>query len=77
MSGINCCFMCQKRCVGCHAVCEKYIEERKVFDEIKEKQRQETGLDVFHMYSAPGYRTDYNRAHKRKKLQYYARGGRS
>lgn len=77
MPGISCCMLCQKRYIGCHSNCEKYIEERKSFDELKEKQRKEKECNVFHMFNSPGYEAERNKARKKKKLQYYARGGRS
>ncbi len=30
---INCCHDCFDRCVGCHATCEKYISQKKEYDE--------------------------------------------
>lgn len=33
MGRINCCHDCSNRAVGCHGICEKYIESRKKYEE--------------------------------------------
>ena len=38
------CYQCPDRKVGCHAWCERYIEESKKRSEMREKMRQEKEL---------------------------------
>lgn len=39
MSGIKCCYQCPDRYAGCHSKCEKYIAEKKQWEEDKEKMK--------------------------------------
>ena len=34
------CFNCQDRKLGCHKNCEKYLAERKAYDDMREKKRK-------------------------------------
>ena len=36
MSNIRCCYGCEDRKVGCHSECERYINEKKIYDEKRE-----------------------------------------
>lgn len=72
---IKCCLACDQRVIGCHANCEKYIEEHNKHEAEKELERKAHIENGYHMYGIPGKGdTKYRR---RRKLQYYARGGHS
>lgn len=38
MAQIRVCYKCENRKIGCHAICDKYISERKKNDEIIERR---------------------------------------
>ena len=40
------CFNCPDRKLGCHKDCEKYLAERKAYDEIKEKRRKHQNVEM-------------------------------
>ena len=50
MNTINCCKYCvaPKRHIGCHAECQEYLEEKAVFDEMRNKsfRKKETEAAV-------------------------------
>lgn len=42
---IECCKDCMKRKVGCHSICDKYIERRKALDEYNATVRKQKELE--------------------------------
>ena len=44
MGWFNNCRSCENRTVGCHSTCEKYIEDRARYDEIKERERKDNDI---------------------------------
>ena len=47
---IKCCYKCEERVVGCHAICEKYraekVEHDKLTAQIREKRNQENDISA-------------------------------
>lgn len=41
----NPCNGCKERFIGCHAVCERYINAKKAHDELVQKKRDEDDLN--------------------------------
>jgi len=39
------CFSCPDRKLGCHKNCEKYLAERKAYDDMREKKRKHEKID--------------------------------
>lgn len=39
------CYKCPDRKLGCHKSCEKYLAERKAYDEMREKKRKHEKID--------------------------------
>lgn len=71
---IKCCYLCERRAEGCHAVCKNYIEESEQNELEKREYRKIKELEIFHVYGAPGnYRGDKGK----KKIDYYTRGRRA
>ena len=57
---ITCCKDCTERHLGCHSKCEKYINQKKEAEKIKEKRIQENN------YSDASFRR-FERIHRREK----------
>lgn len=45
MEMIKCCKDCTDRTVGCHSVCPKYLEEKRIHEEQLEEKRQRMNKD--------------------------------
>lgn len=41
MSRITCCYKCEERTLGCHATCERYIEQSKANAKRREQEFNE------------------------------------
>ena len=37
-SSINCCTDCKERRNGCHAICERYVEQRRELDKVNKRR---------------------------------------
>ena len=48
MDMIKCCKDCADRTVGCHSVCPKYLEEKRIHEEQLEEKRQLMTKDWTH-----------------------------
>lgn len=49
-TGITCCYQCDSRQVGCHAICEKYQAQKKSWDLEREqikKAKEDSRIDFF------------------------------
>lgn len=55
MSVIKCCKDCENRCVGCHAECEQYNDEKKIIIEERRKLKKDV-----HVYTGRAYATAKN-----------------
>ena len=51
MKKVNCCYECQDRHIGCHEVCQKYINQLEEYiaekREIKKMKNRETAVTTF------------------------------
>lgn len=45
MEMIKCCKDCTDRTVGCHSVCPKYLEEKRIHEEALEEKRHRLNND--------------------------------
>lgn len=45
--GINTCYQCKDRFVGCHSSCERYINAKKLHDEEQSKFRSEKQMNDY------------------------------
>lgn len=44
---IRCCKDCEDRQLHCHSTCERYIQEKREHDRLREKQREDQQLEYF------------------------------
>lgn len=51
IKGVNCCLNCPDRKEGCHANCDKYLSERKAYEEYKQKiqaeRNKQSGIEAY------------------------------
>lgn len=45
---MNCCYGCDKRCVGCHSTCKDYLNYKSDMENIREKKNKYAEVNQFY-----------------------------
>lgn len=42
----NACYKCPDRHLGCHKTCERYLSEKRKYDEMRERKKKDMHVDM-------------------------------